>query len=197
MALVILAGILIKEILSRALPSCKKITAFVLLASVIIVIFILSLFYLQHRNAPNKLTGNQRFFVLSINTRLEHFYCAAEIIRANPLFGTGISDLRQELTSCYDQRGTEFNKHGNYFNIHNEWLEETARHGLFGLAVYMMAFAVFFIRSRSTKNHLYLLFLLIIILTGTTETFFSRAQGVLLIAFFNTIFFYTRPETEE
>ena len=197
MALVILAVILMKELLSRALPAFKKIIALGLSAAAIIVVVLLTVFYLQHRKTPNKLAGNQRFFVLSINTRLEHFTCAAEIIRANPLFGTGISDLRHELTSCYDRKGTEFNKHGYYFNIHNEWLEETARHGILGLAVYMMAFFVFLRRSRLTKNHLYFQFLFIIIFSGMTETFFSRAQGVLLIAFFNTIFYYTRSQTEE
>lgn len=188
MALFTLLILVIMECRKITRPPIQKWISGLVISGFLMLLIILSVFYLKHYKNPNQLSGNKRFFILSVNTRIDHTTCAFEIIRSNPILGVGKGKLAGILDRCYEENKFEFTKYGRHYNIHNEWLEETARHGIIGLFIYILCFIFFFRQAKNTGNQLYLQFLIIVVLLALTETLFSRAQGVLMIAFFNTLF---------
>jgi len=146
--------------------------------------------YEEKRNKTQQLSGSERHFVLSINTRMIHFTCGASIIKDHPLTGAGAGNVPALMRECYDEQKASFNQYGLYYNIHNEFLEETARHGLCGLLIYLICFVVSFHKAIRLRDRTYIQFLLIILIASVTETLFSRAQGVLFFVFFHSMFFF-------
>ncbi|MFN9710349.1 MAG: O-antigen ligase family protein [Bacteroidota bacterium] len=155
-------------------------------------VFSAAIYYAQKQDKLGQSSGFERFFILSVNTRLVHFDCAWDILKSDPLFGAGAGHSVRLMKHCYDiypSYRPAFNQSGKYFNAHNEFLEEGIRHGVLGLMIYAVCFFFFFRQSVRHRNKIYLQFLVIVIVASATESLFSRAQGVLLIAFFNTLFY--------
>lgn len=171
----------------------RKIVMLTFSALIGVGLLVASAFYLNQRVNLKQKQGTERFLILSVNTRLEHYACALEIINQNTITGVGSGKLAPMLDSCYNSNNSQLTKHGKHFNVHNEFLEETARHGIIGLSVYLACFFFFFRQALGKKDNRYLQLLLIIVLASMTETIFSRAQGVLMFSFFNALF-YLRKE---
>ncbi len=173
----------------------RKAVILTLSAGIATAMLAFSLYYLNQRSKLHQKHGNERFLILSVNTRLEHYTCAIEIIKENIFLGVGSGNLAPMLDSCYNRHNTQLTKNGRHFNVHNEFLEETARHGFIGLSVYIACFFFFFRQALRKKDHRYLQLLLIIVLASMTETIFSRAQGVLIFSFFNALFYLREDKT--
>jgi len=157
----------------------------------IIFSFFTAKYYLDCRKRMDTLTQRERFFVLSVNTRLIHWDCGWEIFSANPITGVGIGNLKSIVNDCYLTKHANVYQFVENFNIHNEFLEEGVRHGMIGVLVYFICFFFFFRNAIISGDKRYLQFLIIVVLASVTETTFSREQGVVMIVFFNT-FFYVR-----
>lgn len=119
--------------------------------------------------------------------RANNFQCAIEIFKDHPLIGVGTGSVQPYLDECYKENRYWGLKH--HFNSHNEYLEEMARHGLFGLASILFFFIYPLYLSIRSRDFFYLGFLLTIIICSFTENIFSRQIGVVFFAFFNTIFY--------
>jgi O-antigen ligase len=153
------------------------------------LLMVLVRFYIANNQQVNALTGKARLFVLSINTRLIHFDCGKEIVQAHPFFGAGAGNVARLLDDCYQTRSSYFSQFKGRFNTHNEFLEETARHGLIGLSVYLICYFCYFKRAIQSGDQVYLQILLIVVLASLTESVCSRSQGVMLVSFFNFLYF--------
>jgi O-antigen ligase len=195
MSLLTLGILFIAEVTKINSEKLRKTLIYLISGIFILFSVFLTNYYLQNKELVNQKQGNDRFFILSVNTRVVHYTCALEIIGQHPALGAGCGYLTNLLDECYIKEKTELTKDGMHFNVHNEFLEETARHGLIGLGIYLICFFFFFKNAIKQKNNLYLLFLLIIVFACMTETLFSRAQGVLMVSFFNTLLFLRKEKT--
>jgi len=193
-AIVLLALIYFVHVAFHSRSSIRRILMIVSSLSLLVIVTGSFLYYRQHRNELDTSAGFKRFFILSFNTRIVHTECALNILRDYPLTGVGAGHARAMMDQCYNTYHAytpDFTRSGKIFNAHNEGLEEGLRHGLLGMLVFSFSFLFFFRKAIQKKDKLYLQFLLIVVIASMTESLFSRSQGVLLIAFFNCLF-YTR-----
>jgi len=146
-------------------------------------------YYFTNRGNADHLTPKMRFFILSINTRLIHWDCGWRILGEHFVLGTGGGNIKNTLNACYQSNHAAVYRYVKDYNIHNEFLEESVRHGFVGFLIYILCFFCFLKMAIKSADRNYLFFLIIVILASITETTFSREQGVLMIAFFNTILY--------
>lgn len=172
-----------------------------LMASLIILMIILfwgaALYYDNQQHNSNELSGLKRFYILSINTRMIHFECAWENIRLHLFSGAGSGNTTSLMNQCYNTFHPYIQQSGKYFNAHNEFLEEGMRHGLLGISTYACCFFFFFRKAICRLDKIYIQYLLIIVIASLTESIFSRSQGVLLVAFLNTFFYYRATHVQQ
>ncbi|MBU6157675.1 MAG: O-antigen ligase family protein [Bacteroidetes bacterium] len=199
MSLLILMPILLIEGWYAKNHLLKRVT---MLSSIILFSLMLAVlvrFYISNYQQVDKLAGKERFFVLSINTRLIHFQCGLETIKQYPLAGAGAGNVARLLDDCYQTTSHHFSQFKGKFNTHNEFLEETARHGFIGITVYLICYFFFFRRAIQSGDRVYLEILIIVVLASLSESVFSRSQGVMLVSFFNFMYFVknsNRPSGE-
>lgn len=163
----------------------RKPYLFFLLCLVIGALTILSFKPQKFRRYTNVFSTSQK--VNPLFHRSKNLQCAIEIFKEHPLIGVGTGSVQPYLNECYKEKNYWGFKH--HFNSHNEYLEELARHGLFGLAALLIYFFYPVVLSIRSRDFFYLGFLLTIIICSFTENIFSRQIGVVFFAFFNTILF--------
>jgi O-antigen ligase len=171
--------------------SLKKSILFLIGGFLLFLFSYIILIYLNVLDQVLNLPFYKRFWILSIDTRIIYWSCAWEIFKENPILGVGNGNIQAFLNSCYISHYPHICHFFMNFNVHNEFLEEAVRHGVIGLFVYACFFLMMFRNSIINRNKTYSVFLIIILFASLTETLFSREQGVLMIAFFNTIFYYS------
>lgn len=117
--------------------------------------------------------------------------CAAHVIQEHPVLGVGLGDQKAALDLCYRKYRYEallFNN--NNFNAHNVFLQVMIATGTSGLLFFLLAFA-YPVRITLKKGHgLYLVFVLMILGTGLTESHFNRNAIVSLFAFLNPLLWF-------
>ncbi|MDX2306085.1 MAG: O-antigen ligase family protein [Microscillaceae bacterium] len=112
-------------------------------------------------------------------------------------FGTG--DTQIELTECYEQKGFIY-EYRNSLNAHNEFLQETLRHGIPGFLIFLLSLGIPLVLSIRKKDYFLLSFILIICFCSLTESILSRQAGVVFYSFFNSLLifkdqlFFVKPE---
>jgi len=189
MSLLIFALILFFYILSNTKKTYKKwVLICGILFSILIVVFSIN-FYLNNRNRQDLLSKKALFLVLSMDTRLIQWDCAWDLVNQNLILGVGEGKIKDELNACYMAKHPFTFQFLKNYNVHNEFLEEGVRHGMIGILTYLIIFFFFFRISISSGDGAYLSFLVIIVFASLTETTFSRSQGVLLIAFINSVMY--------
>lgn len=189
MSLIILAILLLVEGWHIKRHLVKKVILTFSLICLSLMAALLFRFYITNAQQVDSLAGKERFYVLSINTRLIHFQCGFEIVKQHPFLGVGAGNIARLLDECYQTTSPYFSQFKGKYNAHNEFLEETARHGLVGLSVYLICYFFYFKRAIQSQDKVYFQILLIVVLASLTESVYSRSQGVMLISFFNFLYF--------
>lgn len=116
--------------------------------------------------------------------------CSTKVLKDNLLFGVGIGDQQDELTLCYNKyRYGPLIFNEKKFNSHNIFIQSSIVAGLFGLAFYLASLLIPALISFQNKKYLYLLFLVIFVLNGTTESLLQVNFGVTFFSFFNALLF--------
>lgn len=172
----------------------------VLLSCLIILHYALNSFFFwkKKQNLPNKivkftitfLTGFGFLFVLyrkglwrtinnSISRRIEIWRCSLNSIGERPFLGWGRKIGQNQIEAC----GIE-----NVFGTHNQLLEEFLYYGVFGL--WFVAFFVI-LGIKSKKDLMFKQFLFLILIVSLFENVFSLQRGILFIAFFSSMFYFT------
>lgn len=114
---------------------------------------------------------------------------AFEVIKANPVFGVGTGDVKQELRKVYKEKKIE-GAYEDHLNAHNQYIQTTVALGIVGLLVLLLSLllpAVFSFRGNSL---LYLLFIVLVSFHFLVESMLERQAGVVFYAFFNSLLFY-------
>ena len=117
------------------------------------------------------------------NTRLAIWTCAYEIVKENPILGTGLGDRTTVLMDKYKE------KHFLYAintkkNTHNQYLDILISMGIIGLLLFLILYFIFpaYIYIKE-KNYFALYILLVLAICMFTENMFDRYQGLILIPF--------------
>ncbi|WP_197505840.1 O-antigen ligase family protein [Urechidicola croceus] len=128
--------------------------------------------------------------------RLLIWDCTLKVVNKNPLIGVGTGDQQDELTLCYKiYMKNQLLYKGVTFNAHNIFLQILLSTGIFGLFFFTCSILYSFFIAYKRHNIIYILFLVIFILSGLTESFFERNFCVAFFTFFNSILFlYKRLE---
>jgi O-antigen ligase len=134
----------------------------------------------------------------STQVRMLIWQQSIEIIKENPLFGTGTGDIKDELYLKYEQSGMQ-GALDNKLNVHNQYLQIFATLGLLGgILLFVSAFIWPFISAFKQKNKYYLAFLLIFSINILFESMLEKQDGVIFYAFFNALlFFHFQPEISQ
>ena len=120
------------------------------------------------------------------NFRLAAWSCGWELVRENPVLGTGLGDKRNELNRVYQQRDFRFAL-ATKKNVHNNYLDIFFSLGIIGLLLFLAGWvilpAVLFFRHR---DFLAIVIHLTLVVALITEVYFDRSLGTILFAFFIT-----------
>jgi len=120
--------------------------------------------------------------------RLAKWSTYIDIIKEHFWFGTTEGDIKTVRQNAYIGRGYDNLAKLNY-NAHNQFLEVGATYGITGLIIFLL----FLFQPLFARNYhpLFLGFLLITIISFTTETVLNRQQGILAVMFLYAL--YTHP----
>jgi O-antigen ligase len=119
--------------------------------------------------------------------RLEKWKNTWELIKENPILGTGTGDMKKELMATYTKNdfllGVE-----HQFNPHNQYLQTWVSLGIFALAILLILFAILFFKSFRLNQLMSASFVLIVTLSMLTESMLERQRGIVFIVFFTMAF---------
>jgi len=128
---------------------------------------------------------------MTVNFRYAIYHCSLNIIKNNWLFGIGKNNVQKELNSCYDS--FTYKNHDDFtqktYNSHNQYFDLLMAYGILGLIILTITF---FWGYHVNNEVLYNVLLILIFLALLTENIFDRQLGVVIFAFFNTLFFINK-----
>jgi len=118
---------------------------------------------------------------------------ALDIIKDNPMLGTGTGDVKDKLQKNAEIEGYSIVKDRN-FNVHNQYLETWMGIGFFGFIILLLLFFVpLFFKSR----HYLLPYLIIILSTSFLfESMLNRLAGVMFFSFFLSLLVFGHQAEE-
>ncbi len=131
----------------------------------------------------------------SANLRILHWKSSLTVIGQNLLFGVGTGDGNDAIVNEYD--GYDLGIFKGY-SSHSEYLRTFLTVGLIGLTIFILNLSVPFWKARKNKQHLYVIFLILISICCLTESLFSLQKGVVFYGFFNSFmsFNYCKLEND-
>ena len=115
--------------------------------------------------------------------------CSLELISEEIIFGYGEGLSGVELNKQYKNKDYKQLENKN-LNSHNQYLQCFLDHGLIGGCIIIFFTIIMLLKSLKTKDYLYSLFLIIIIINFLTESMLETQSGVVFFAVFNTLFFF-------
>jgi len=121
--------------------------------------------------------------VLSI--RVAKWSTYLEIFREHPLFGTTAGDIKDLRKVAYTKKGYTDLALYNY-NAHNQYIETLTAYGIAGCSLFLAVLWVA-IPLNKQSNPLLLPFMLITLISFTTESFLERQQGLNFFMFFYSL----------
>lgn len=134
-------------------------------------------------NSSNYEVGNNSWN--SIGSRVSILKCVIEIFKQNPIVGTGVGDVQDDLDECTEGLGFTSLKE---MDPHNQFLQYLLGIGIIGMIVFIVSILYPFVIACRYKNILYLCFMFLFSLCFLTESLLERQHGVMFFAFFNSLF---------
>lgn len=125
----------------------------------------------------------------SVNIRVGIYSCTFDLLKENWLLGVTPGDLQEEMNSCYDSKGMPFISERNY-NTHNEFFNQWLSFGIIGPFLLIFMFSIALYKAVSTRNFLFIGFLVICIMTCLTENLYERYHGTMFFSFFYSFFMF-------
>lgn len=139
-------------------------------------------------NSTNYEIGNNSWN--SIGSRVSILKCTIDNFKKNPIVGTGVGDVQDDLDECTGD--LEFTSLKG-MNPHNQYLQYLLGVGLIGMIVFLVSLIYPFLIAYRDKNKLYMYFVFLFSLCFLTESLLERQHGVMFFAFFNSLFaFHTK-----
>ncbi|MBM3404047.1 MAG: O-antigen ligase family protein [Bacteroidetes bacterium] len=112
-----------------------------------------------------------------------------DLIKEQPLTGTGTGDIKDELIRKYQEKNI-LNALETKLNAHNQYLQTFAAIGILGFLILAGMQLIPLAISLSSRDFLYLSFLAIFIINSLVESTFETQAGVIFYAFFNSLLFW-------
>jgi len=166
----------------------------VFLAAVVVLICVLPFSKKRFIESPLKVLNNEVVDhsdpdVFPLTNRQEITRCSFSLLKGKEIvYGYGTGDGRDVLKNCYTERGlTELAAKG--LDSHNEFVAETHRHGLIGLAVLIAIFGYMFIYAIRTKSALLAAFTVLLATISLFENILSAQKGTTFIGLIAPLLF--------
>lgn len=132
----------------------------------------------------------------SLSVRLATWKSALSIIEDNWLLGVGTGDYQVALNKAYLEDDLR-EAYENEYNVHNQYLETMVALGIAGLICFMLSFALSVTIAGKTQSSLFLSFMILVLTCLTTESMLERHKGIMLFAFFNSLFVFSSHRPPE
>ena len=172
-------------LLGKQILGKSKTIFIIVLGNVVAIAIMLSLPYTRER-LKLLLTYNEVSYENSVNSRQEIWKAAIEVAQNNWLVGTGTGDAEEELIAAYQRNNFQLGVDEKY-NAHNQYLQILVETGIVGLILFI-AYLIWCLRlAIRSRNHLYLVFLLLWMVNITTESMLETQSGVVFFSFFNVL----------
>jgi len=114
---------------------------------------------------------------------------AIELIKENPLLGTGTGDIKDELYVKYEAAGMSGALESK-LNVHNQFLQVWATLGIVGFLAFMLSFILPLYLAIKSGNYFYLAILVVFGFNILFESMLERQDGVIFFAFFNSLLLF-------
>lgn len=128
-------------------------------------------------------TGEENINHLSLGMRFVAWDNAIEIIKENPIFGTGAGDAQSEMNRKYITNHPEIQQ-VNWLLPHNQLLEFGITFGLIGVITYLLAFLFPIPEAIRQKNYALLFIIFLVLTANLAEAMLERQVGVSMLPFF-------------
>lgn len=114
---------------------------------------------------------------------------AIELIKEEPLVGTGTGDIKDNLLIKYEQAGMQgaFDKK---LNVHNQYLQVFATLGLIGFIVFIASIIIPLKIALNQRNVFFVAFIFIFSINLLFESMWEKQDGVIFYALFNALLFF-------
>ncbi len=122
------------------------------------------------------------------DSRFSRWKVAWELIREQPLWGSGTGTEREKLAQKFKAYKMQVS-YASRYNAHNQFIGFTIRFGIFGLLFLLFYFFGNFTRALHKRNLTFICFLLLILGIFLIENYIDRNMGINFVAFFGTLFY--------
>ena len=138
---------------------------------------------------------SQTGYINSSRIRLLIWAYSLEVIEDNFWTGTGTGGARYELVKLYNKYNIE-NLKKRKQNPHNQFMEIFIELGISGFILMLLIFILPFIIAVKRKNHLLVLFLIIMSINLFFESMWNRQEGLITYAFYFNLFYLMNKREE-
>jgi len=129
----------------------------------------------------------------SVNIRTPITQCTFQLLEENWLLGVGQQHTQFALDACYESLDLPLMIDQGY-GPHDQPLHWWLAFGVAGFAAFALLFGWSFRHAWQRSDMIHLAFLLFLLLCCFTEDLLTRQWGVVLFAFFNTLFIASHKE---
>ena len=127
-------------------------------------------------------------YTTSTNIRLAILKCSINLASENYLAGLGFDNAQNELNTCYQLNyDSDFSLDINY-NTHNYFLYILIGSGVIGLLFFLYSLGYIIQLAIKSKNLLFIILLLNVLIVCFVENFLYRVQGLLFFYWFLCVF---------
>lgn len=118
-------------------------------------------------------------------SRPHNWKSVVAVAKNNLIFGVGTDGGINQLQK---QRNSNTESFIEKHNAHNQYLEVLLRHGIAGVFIYTALLVVLVKKALLSKDRSFKWFLLVFIISSTSESYLQRQIGITFFAFFATLF---------
>lgn len=129
----------------------------------------------------------------SMGMRVEASKTAYGIIKKNPIFGVGCSNIKEYMAAQYEINNTNLFLE-NRILPHNQFIMETTVHGIIGLLVLLAFFLLPLFNPLQKLPLLFISLWSLCFFACMFECLFDRQHGIILVSLFWFIYLDYRPE---
>lgn len=118
------------------------------------------------------------------------------IIQQSPVFGVGTGDIQNKLNEEYQITGDKDLLQVKALNAHNQFIEIAAENGIIALLIFISILFLMTEIAISSKNTLYLMFIIIVLISFMFETMLNRLAGLSFFGIFSFLLLHLKQNSE-
>jgi hypothetical protein len=130
----------------------------------------------------------------SIPMRLAFWSTSWNLIKTNPLIGTGTGDMPRTYYNYYATIDSPLDEEWRTLHAHNQFLTITVQFGVIGLVLFLLVVVYPGIQQNKFRDYFFFVFFLITTISFLNEDTLETQQGVTFFSFFAMLLLFARPE---